>query len=296
MAIVFEMARARNIKPGFFRNAELVELPFETRLLFPGLWIIADKAGRLEDRPKQIKMDLFPADNLDVDAMLSQLEGAGLISRYEINGKRYIQVVNFCKHQNPHKDERASTIPEQGKLIDLDASQETHRASTVQAQGDEHSTSEVVGLIADSLIPYSLIPDPLQETVSQDSISKAGKPAKMNFLEHLQGLGVEKSVAEDFLNLRKAKRAALTMTALDGITREAVKAGLSLDAVLREMCARGWQGFKADWMTQQPRASPARESLTETRARTIATLTGQIRKDDRPYNERDITAESKRIA
>ena len=31
------MARARNIKPGFFTNDELVELPFATRLLFIGL-------------------------------------------------------------------------------------------------------------------------------------------------------------------------------------------------------------------------------------------------------------------
>ena len=34
------MARSRNIKPGFFSNDELVELPFEARLLFIGLWTI----------------------------------------------------------------------------------------------------------------------------------------------------------------------------------------------------------------------------------------------------------------
>ena len=61
------MARARNIKPGFFRNADLAELPIEARLLFIGLWTIADREGRMEDRPKQIKMELFPADSLDCD-------------------------------------------------------------------------------------------------------------------------------------------------------------------------------------------------------------------------------------
>lgn len=39
------MARARNIKPGFFTNDELVELPFEVRSLFIGLWAIADREG-----------------------------------------------------------------------------------------------------------------------------------------------------------------------------------------------------------------------------------------------------------
>ena len=44
--------RARNIKPGFFKNDALAELDFAGRLLFIGLWGIADRAGRLEDRPK----------------------------------------------------------------------------------------------------------------------------------------------------------------------------------------------------------------------------------------------------
>jgi hypothetical protein len=116
------MARARNIKPGFFRNADLVELSFEARLLFIGLWTIADREGRLEDRPKQIKMELFPADNLDCDSILNDLAEIGMITRYEHDGKRFLQVVNFLKHQNPHKDERASTIHSNGE----------HSASTMQ--------------------------------------------------------------------------------------------------------------------------------------------------------------------
>ena len=55
------MARARNIKPAFFKNETLVELPVETRLLFIGLWTLADREGRLEDRPKRIKMEIYPA-------------------------------------------------------------------------------------------------------------------------------------------------------------------------------------------------------------------------------------------
>ena len=54
------MARARNIKPGFFKNELLAEMPPETRLLFMGLWCLADREGRFEDRPKKIKMELFP--------------------------------------------------------------------------------------------------------------------------------------------------------------------------------------------------------------------------------------------
>ena len=105
------MARARNIKPGFFDNEILGELPALTRLLFIGLWCLADREGRLQDRPKRIKKELLGYDDVtadDVDTMLQQLNDNGFIQRYEIAGEQYIQVTNFLKHQNPHcKSRRA---------------------------------------------------------------------------------------------------------------------------------------------------------------------------------------------
>jgi hypothetical protein len=139
------MARARNIKPGFFTNEELVELPFSTRLLFIGLWTEADRAGRMEDKPKRIKMKLFPADDLDVDTALQQLHDKGFLLRYEANGERYIQILAFDKHQNPHKDERKSEIP----------APNLHRATSVQQQ-ELNSTNPADSPIPDSL---PLIPD-----------------------------------------------------------------------------------------------------------------------------------------
>jgi len=60
--------------------------------------------------------------------------------------------------------------------------------------------------------------------------------------------GVSEKVWDDFMEVRKAKRAPLTDTALNGIVREADKAGLTLQAALEVSCARGWQGFEAAWM------------------------------------------------
>lgn len=59
---------------------------------------------------------------------------------------------------------------------------------------------------------------------------------------------VSPQVAADFRKLRAAKKAAITQTAVDGIRREAAKAGLSLEAALAMCCERGWTGFKADWV------------------------------------------------
>lgn len=151
------MARARNIKPAFFMNEVLVGLPFEYRLLFIGLWTLADREGRLEDRPVRIKMELFPADNVDTDAGLQALNDAGFILRYEADGVRYIQVLTWRKHQNPHVKEAESTIPApclHGKSSDAIGASTVpapceHSAGTMQAP----EVPERAGLIPDSLIP-----------------------------------------------------------------------------------------------------------------------------------------------
>lgn len=105
------MARSRNIKPSFFTNDELAEIPAIGRLLFIGLWTLADREGRLEDRPKRIKAQLFAYDEVDCDAMLGELERAGFIQRYVAQGVRCIHIVNFLKHQMPHHKEAASELP-----------------------------------------------------------------------------------------------------------------------------------------------------------------------------------------
>lgn len=114
---VVGMGRIRYLKPDFFKDEDLVEHPFWIRLLFQGLWTIADKEGRLEDRPKRIKADLFPYENVDVEEGLSELSKIKnhstrpFIQRYEANGEAYIQIVNWHKHQKPHHTEKESLIP-----------------------------------------------------------------------------------------------------------------------------------------------------------------------------------------
>ncbi|SPP31372.1 hypothetical protein ARAF_0496 [Arsenophonus endosymbiont of Aleurodicus floccissimus] len=54
------MVRARNIKPGFFSNDDLAECEALARLLFAGLWTIADREGRLEDKHRKIKVMVLP--------------------------------------------------------------------------------------------------------------------------------------------------------------------------------------------------------------------------------------------
>jgi len=154
------MSRARNIKPGFFRNEDLAECTPLARLLFVGLWCEADREGRLEDRPKRLKAEVLPYDNCDVDALLNELCQFGFILRYVSGGSKFVQVVNFAKHQNPHCKESESTIPApDSHQINCDDVAEKAQYKHGASHNQEHDKTG--SRPADSLIPDSLIPDSL---------------------------------------------------------------------------------------------------------------------------------------
>lgn len=165
--------RSRSLKPGFFTCPELLELHFEVRVLFAGLWCCADREGRLEDRPEKIKLQVLPADKVDVDGLLDQLCEKKLIKRYNYQGSAYIQIINFSKHQNPHVREAQSTIP----------APDMSGASMVQAPC-EHGDNP-----ADSLL---LTPDSLNPVCSPKWISDDTQRifdhwlTKENLIQHRQ--------------------------------------------------------------------------------------------------------------
>ena len=109
------MARARSIKPSFFKNDELAECEPMARLLFVGLWTLADRDGRLACRPMRIKAELFPYDNCDMAELLGQLQKRGFIDIYESEGVTVLEIPKFAEHQRCHPEERSESLPARAK-------------------------------------------------------------------------------------------------------------------------------------------------------------------------------------
>ncbi len=112
------MPRKRQIKPTIFANEELGAESTDPLILplFEALWCLADREGRLEDRPQKIVNGFaFPYRNItDPDGMLQWLHDRGFIIRYSVGGKRFLEVVNFKAHQiggGIHPNEVPSVIP-----------------------------------------------------------------------------------------------------------------------------------------------------------------------------------------
>jgi hypothetical protein len=110
------MLKTRNIKPGIVLNETLAALGYEATLMFERLWMLADREGRLEDRPMRIRAEVFPYwPDFPVEKSLEKLAEAGFIHRYTVNDMspqmKIIYIQRFTMHQNPHPHEKASLLP-----------------------------------------------------------------------------------------------------------------------------------------------------------------------------------------
>lgn len=95
------MARIRTIKPEFWVDDALVELPMSTRLLFIGLWNFADDEGYFEHKPRRIKMQIFPADDYgSVPVALRELIACGRLTEMDSDQGPLLKITNWERHQS----------------------------------------------------------------------------------------------------------------------------------------------------------------------------------------------------
>lgn len=186
------MARSRNIKPALFKNEILGEADPVLTILFCGLWCLADREGKLEDRPKRIKAEIFPYRELpDFNGYLTELAQLGFIKRYSVGGTAIISILQFAEHQSPHKTEKASKLPDRP---------EDTRVTCKQPLNNE-SVTDVVGLIPDSLV---LIPDSLDNSATASKSKRFAPPS----IEEVRAYCEEKGYRIDperFVNFYESK-------------------------------------------------------------------------------------------
>lgn len=94
------------------------------------------------------------------------------------------------------------------------------------------------------------------------------RSASFDFRSALLDMGVEPSLADDWLKVRKVKKMVNTEVAFAAIKREITKTGRPANDCVRLAVEKSWGGFKAEWMFNdysQPKAGPARPVATAPR-------------------------------
>lgn len=276
------MARARNIKPQFFTNDELSELPPLARLLFIGLWTIADFKGCFEYKPKRLKVQLLPYDDCDIEQLVSALEKSRFISIYSVQGQTFGKVLNFNKHQNPHKNEKekGSDIPD---IYQNDAENVmfSDNLEDIEINHDQNGSDP-----ADSL---NLIPD----SCSPITDTPVSVSPKFVFKSELKKLGVSEEQASEFMQVRKAKKAVNTKNAFEMLIAESQKAKLSLDQAIDYCLKRQnpWGAFKAAWyVNEQIENQNPNQHTFQTAAQKTASEHNRWRQaEQQTFGERDVT-------
>ena len=276
------MARARNIKPQFFTNDELSELPPLARLLFIGLWTIADFKGCFEYKPKRLKVQLLPYDECDIEQLVSALDKSRFISIYSVQGQTFGKVLNFNKHQNPHKNEKekGSDIPD---IYQNDAENVmfSDNLEDIEINHDQNGSDhdEYLNLIPDSCSPITDTPV---------SVSP-----KFVFKSELKKLGVSEEQASEFMQVRKAKKAVNTKNAFEMLIAESQKANLSLERAIDYCLKRQnpWGAFKAAWYVNEQieNQNPNQHTFQTAAQKTAAEHDRWRQAEQQAFGERDVT-------
>lgn len=115
------MARIRTIKPEFFRHEELFAAELESglplRVAFAGLWTAADREGRFQWKPRQLKLDCLPYDDLDFSRVLDALTTRGFLLRYADDSGEYGCIPSWGAHQVINNRESESVLPAPDKCL-----------------------------------------------------------------------------------------------------------------------------------------------------------------------------------
>lgn len=173
------MARIRTVKPEFWTSEQVAECSTTTRLLFIGMWNFCDDGGNHPASLKQLKMQIFPSDDIsvaEIGVMVNELITNELIDKYEANGKQYWHVLGW-HHQK----------------IDKPNYKHPKYSTTTSQPFDDHSTTtsqpftpvrESKGMEGNGMELNKHTKSASEEKNEQSIIDELTKDTRVNFLMH----------------------------------------------------------------------------------------------------------------
>ena len=220
------MARIRTVKPELFRHDLLHEAEQKSglplRLAYIGLFTSCDREGRFKWKPRALKLDVLPYDDLDFSRVLDALSTHGFIVKYEFEGDFFGCIPTWSQHQVINNRESASTLPSL-----MESTTCTHEARV----NDASST-------------------PLMHTQGEGK-GKEGKGSGKERERECASAGIvfpeglDQAAWTRWVDYRKQSGKALRPVSWQSAIDALVKHGPNQMAVVEQSIANGWQGLFA---------------------------------------------------
>ena len=191
---------------------------------------------------------------------LKVLEEKGLVETAKMDGRDYVRITpegaKWNSHDAPETEPRENSRDIRGKNRNprensRNSSGKNPTDKDINNQPANQGTNQFGAPARDPREPSPEIPKP------------SAKPERFNPLAALAEHGVDEQLAADWLTVRRQKRTPLTQTALDGLVREAMTAGIPVTQAVRICVERGWVGFKAGWDWRDGRQQPAQGRVVD---------------------------------
>jgi hypothetical protein len=226
------MARIRTIKPEFWSDEKLSECSLSARLTFIGLWSFADDEGRMEFQLARLRMQIFPCGSVTLAKLTEyarELTEHSLIRVYLVDGKQYLDIPGFAKHQRINRPTE-SKLPE----YSLNAHGGLSERSPLEGKGKERE-----GKGADAVASGVVTQLPLGD---QPSRARLAPPP-----------GLNEAAWSAWVEYRKAVGKALKPASLPAAMQQLAAFGPDQLAVVQQSIAAGWQGLFALKPAEKPR-------------------------------------------
>jgi len=161
------MARIRTVKPDLFKHEDLFDAEREEglplRLAFIGLFTVADREGRFKWKPRTLKTDVMPHDDVDFSRVLDALLTRGWLVKYTFQGEEFGCIPTFSRHQVINNRESPSELPspEEGSIqnnnIDASGTRESRESHATRGEGKGREGKGKEGGSADAARPPATV-------------------------------------------------------------------------------------------------------------------------------------------
>ena len=219
---------SRILRDGILSSERIAKLGWPEEVFYRRLMSVVDDYGRYYATPMLLRAACYPlqlnkVSDPDIEKWITVCVTAALVRVYlASDGKRYLELLDFKQRVRAS----VSKFPPMSCTCKTDDGHMTVKCQSC-------ARLDVVVVVDDTA------------------------PAKPNSLEKPES--VSQGVWDDFVQMRKAKKAVVTDTAIKQISKEAERASISLENALQECCARGWTGFKAEWHTKAQQGQAAEQ-------------------------------------